>query len=547
MIVKKLFVFAMLLVGVSTLAAQTQPGTPTSVAASAPVANAVSHTTKAMHYRPGANTKLPFQTTDLMTGAIGEAKIEAKKTTINIEAKIQGVDEATKFGLEYLTYVLWAVSPEGRADNLGELMIKKGSAELKTSTDMQTFGLIVTAEPYFAVTQPGNMVIMEGAVPDGEVIGAKFELVGKGTYSSTNEHISNAIFGIDRSTPMELFEARNAVRIAHIAAGNKYATSILAKADQQLSQAEETYRSKQGKTAVDSAARETSQTAEEARIMAVKQKAEDEANARIAAEKQAAEDREAKARADAQAEAQRRAQAEEAQKQAEAATAEAQRMKAEAEAAAAEAARQKAEAEQAKADAVAQQQALAEQTAAAQRAAAESEQLRQKAEQLQQQAEAQRQQAEKEKQELRARLLAQLNSILSTRDSARGLIANMSDVLFKSGSFELLPGARERLAKVSGIVLAYPTLHLQVEGHTDAVGTDEYNQNLSERRAEAVRDYLVQQGIAANSIGARGFGKTQPIATNETAEGRQQNRRVELVLSGDAIGNTTASAGGAQQ
>jgi outer membrane protein OmpA-like peptidoglycan-associated protein len=545
-IVRKLYVFAVLVAGASMLAAQSQPGTPAS-AATAPVANAVSHTTKAMHYRPGANTKLPFQTTELMTGAVGEAKIEAKKTTITVDAKIQGVDEATKFGLEYLTYVLWAVSPEGRADNLGELVIKKGTAELKTSTDMQTFGLIVTAEPYFAVTQPGNMVIMEGAVPDGEVIGAKFELVGKGTYSSTNEHISNAIFGIDRSTPMELFEARNAIRIAHIAAGDKYATSILAKADKQLAQAEETYRSKQGKTAVDSAARETSQTAEEARIMAVKQKAEDESNARIAAEKKAAEDREAKAHADAQAEAQRREQAEQAQKQAEAATAEAQRMKAEAEAAAAEAAQQKAEAEQAKAEAVAQQQALAEQTAAAQKAAAESEQMRQKAEQLQQQAEAQRQQAEKEKQELRARLLAQLNSILSTRDSARGLIANMSDVLFKSGSFELLPGARERLAKVSGIVLAYPTLHLQVEGHTDSVGTDDYNQSLSEHRAEAVRDYLVQQGIAANSVDARGFGKTQPIATNETAEGRQQNRRVELVLSGDAIGNTTASAGGTQQ
>src|SRR5437868_5347539 len=335
---------------------------------------------------------------------------------------------------------------------------------------------------------------------------------------------------------MQLFEARNAVRIAHIAAGDKYATSILAKADQQLSQAEQTYRSKQGKTAIDSAARETSQTAEEARIMAVKQKAEYEANARIAAEKQAAEDREAQARADAQSEAQRRAQAEEAQKQAEAATAEAQRMKAEAEAAAADAARQKAEAEQAKAEAVAQQQALAEQTAQAQKAAAASEQLRQKAEQLQQQAESQRQQAEKEKQELRARLLAQLNSILSTRDSARGLIANMSDVLFKTGSFELLPGARERLAKVSGIVLAYPTLHLSVEGHTDSVGSDEYNQQLSEKRAQAVRDYFVQQGIPSDAVAASGFGKTAPVASNDTADGRKQNRRVELVLSGDAIG-----------
>jgi outer membrane protein OmpA-like peptidoglycan-associated protein len=217
-------------------------------------------------------------------------------------------------------------------------------------------------------------------------------------------------------------------------------------------------------------------------------------------------------------------------------------MKAEAEAAAAEAARQKAEAEQAKAEAVAQQQALAEQTAKAQQQAAQSDQLRQEADKLREQAEQSRQQAEKEKQDLRARLLQQLNSILSTRDSARGLIANMSDVLFKTGSFELLPGARERLAKVSGIVLAYPSLHLQVEGHTDSVGSDEYNQQLSERRADAVRDYIVQQGISAQSIEAKGFGKTDPIASNETTEGRQQNRRVELVLSGDAIGKT-AEAG----
>jgi len=526
------------------VAAQSQPSAVANVSASV---GSVSHTTKATHYRPGANTKVLFQATDLMSGANGEAKIEAKKTSVNIEAKIQNVDEATKFGMEYLTYVLWAVSPEGRAVNLGELMIEKGQAHVKASTDLQTFGLIVTAEPYSEVSQPGNMVVMEGAVPQGEEISAKFDLVSKGTYSSTNAHIQDAIFGIDRNTPMELFEARNAVRIAHIAAGDKYATSILTKADQQLSQAEQAYRSKQGKTSVESAARETEQTAEEARVMAVKQKAEDEAQAKAAADKKAAEDREAQARADALAEAQRRAEAEEAQKQAEAAKAEAERMKAEAEAAAQEAARQKEAAEQAKAEALAQQQALADQAAKAQQAAAQSDQLRVQAEQMRQQAEAQRQQAEKEKQELRARLLQQLNSILATRDSARGLIANMSDVLFKSGSFELLPGARERLAKISGIVLAYPTLHLQVEGHTDSVGSDEYNQELSEHRAEAVRDYLVQQGISADSIGARGLGKTEPIASNETAEGRQQNRRVELVLSGDAIGDSTSASLSTQQ
>ncbi len=524
---KYFLVCATLLLSSSLTIAQA-PGTSTTASAG----TNVSRTLRAMHFRQGSSIKIAFQATDQMRGASGEAKIEGKKANVAIDAKFQGLDDATKFGLEYLTYVLWAVSPQGRAESLGELVVEKGNAHLKASTDMQTFGMIVTAEPYFAVTQPGDTVVAESVAPEGmaqgENIETKYELLGRGTYSAANQKIQNAIFGIDRTTPMQLFEARNAVRIAHIAAGDKYATSILPKADQLLMQAETSYRQKQGKPAIEAAARETTQTAEEARVMAVKQRADDEAQAKAAAEKAAAEAREAKARADADAEAQRRAQAEEAQKQAEDAKAAAEKAKAEAEQAAAEAARQKEEAEKAKAEALAQQQALAEQAAKAQQAAAQSEQLRQ--------------QAEKEKQELRARLLQQLNSVLATRDTARGLIANMSDVLFKTGSYELAPGARERLAKVSGILLAYPSLHVQIEGHTDSVGGDEYNQTLSENRANAVKDYFVQQGISADSIEARGFGKTQPIATNDTPEGRQQNRRVELVLSGDAIGNTETQA-----
>lgn len=507
---------------------QTRTG-PSSLTPSS--ANSVSRTAQAIQYHQGGTVKLDFRATELMANASGEAKVEAKKANITIDAKFQGLQDATKFGLEYLTYVLWAISPEGRAVNLGELGLDHSNARLKTATDMQTFGLIVTAEPYFAVTQPGNTVVLESVVPEniaqGENIEAKYELLGRGTYSAANERIQNAIFGIDRTTPLQLFEARNAVRIAHIAAGDKYATSILAKADQQLMQAETAYRQKQGKPAIESAARDTTQTAEEARVMGVKQRAEDEAQAKAAADKLAAERREAQARSDAEAEAKRRAEAEEAQRQAEAAKAEAERLKAQAEQAAQEAARQKEEAEKAKAEAIAQQQALAAETAKAQQAAAQSEQARQ--------------QAEKEKLDLRARLLQQLNAVLATRDTARGLIANMSDVLFKTGRFELMPTARERLAKVSGIVLAYPSLHLQVEGHTDSVGSDEYNQTLSEKRADAVRDFLVQQGVSAESIEARGFGKAVPIASNDTPEGRQQNRRVELVLSGDAIGNGTSS------
>lgn len=506
----------------------------------------VSRTTKAVNYRrAGGSTKIDFQGTELMSNANGEAKVQNKGNRIEIEAKFTGLDEATKFGLEYLTYVLWAVSPQGRAVNLGEIVLKNGGGEVKAITDMQTFGMIVTAEPYFAVTQPGNTVVLEnvfGPATLGKVenIDASYELLGRGVYSSSNTKIENAIFGIDRKTPLELFEARNAVRIAHIALADKYAAPTLAKAEQQLRDAEGVYAHKGDKKAVEAAAREVVGTAEEARVMAVKQKAEEDAQAKIAADKKAAEEREAKAHADAAAEAQRRVEAEEARKQAEAAQAEAVRMKQEAEQAAQEAARQKAEAEQASAAALVQQQAA---QAAAEQAARDRSAAQADAEKARQAAA----QAEAEKVQLRAQLLAQLNSILQTRDSARGLIVNMSDVLFDTGSSTLKPGAREKLAKISGILLAHPGLTMQIEGHTDSVGSDEFNQMLSERRADTVRDFLAEQGVPASSISARGFGKTQPVATNDTPEGRQRNRRVELVVNGDAIGKPAATTPATQQ
>ncbi|HLK52603.1 MAG TPA: OmpA family protein [Candidatus Angelobacter sp.] len=501
----------------------------------------VHRTTKAVNYRLRGDTiKVDFHGTELMQNASGEAKVTGKKSSVEIEAKFDGLDDPTKFGLEYLSLVLWAISPEGRAVNLGELVVDHNGSRVKAITDMQTFGMIVTAEPYFAVNQPGNMVVLENTfnaatVGRQENIDAKYELLGRGTYSATNTKIQDAIFGIDRKTPRVLFEARNAVRIANISAADKYAPTIITKATQQLRQAEEAYVQKRDKTTVETLARETVSTAEEARVMAVKQKAEEDAQAKAAADKKAAEDREAKARQDAILEAQRRQAAEDARLQAEqartqalAAQADAERMKAEAIQARQEAENARKEADAARAAAEQQKDALAVEADKARKAAQESDRLRQ--------------QAEQEKADLRAQLLQQLNTILATRDTARGLIANMSDVLFKTGSYELLPGARERLAKVSGIIIAHPGLHLEVEGHTDSVGSDDYNQKLSENRAQAVRDYLVQQGIADNGIVFRGLGKTQPVASNDTPDGRQQNRRVELVLSGEAIGMKTANA-----
>jgi outer membrane protein OmpA-like peptidoglycan-associated protein len=231
-----------------------------------------------------------------------------------------------------------------------------------------------------------------------------------------------------------------------------------------------------------------------------------------------AQQQEAEAKAQAEQESRQREQAERDRQTAEQARADADRARQEAEAA--------------KADALAQQQAAQSQAQQADQARAQAEQARL--------------QAEQEKEQARARLLQQLNQVLQTRESARGLIVDMPDVLFDTGKYTLKPGARERLAKVAGILMAYPDLHVQVEGHTDNVGGVDFNQQLSEKRAAAVRDFLVQQGVKSTDIESRGFGMDQPVATNATATGRQLNRRVDLVVTGQAIGTTAGVASPAQ-
>ncbi len=487
-------------------------------------AQVVSRTTKAVDYRHrGGSTRVDLKGTELMPQARGEARVESRTGRLEINAKLSGMQPANKFGLEYLTYVLWAVTPEGRANNLGEIILKEGTSEVRVTTDLQAFGLIVTAEPYFAVTQPSDLVVAQNIVRADtkgreEAIDVKYELLPKGLYASSVEPLRDVVYGIDSKAPLDIFQARNAVRIARAAKADQYASSTFAKAEQDLKQAEDYYRRKQGRTPIGTVAREAAQTAEEARVMSLKHQEEE----RVEKEKEAAAGREAQAKAETETETRRREQAETERASAEQAKAEAERSKQESDIAAQKAAKERQEAEAAKAAALAQQQALQ----------AENKQVRSQAEV----AEQGRQKAEEEKAEMRARLLQQLNAILVTRDTARGLIATMPDVLFETNRFTLKPGARESMAKLAGILLAYPDLRLEVDGHTDSVGSDAYNQQLSEKRAASVRDYLAQQGIPISSVAVRGFGKTQPIASNATAAGRQQNRRVELVVSGEVIG-----------
>ena len=492
----------------------------------------VSRTTKAVNYRHrSGSTNIDFRGTPLMPQATGEAVVNSKQGRIEINVRMEHLVPATKYGPEYLTFVMWAITPEGRPKNLGEVLLNGSNSKLDVTTDLQTFGLIVTAEPYFAVTQPSDVVVMENFIRTDtqgtiEQIDAKYELLQRGQYVLNVKPTDLAAMAIDKKTPLELYEARNAVRIARWTGAEQYSADTLKKADVSLQNAEDELRGKIGKKTVAQNSRDAAQEAEDARLITI-QKMQDEQAAR---DKAAADQREADARAQAaQAEAQR-ASAERARQEAERSQAEAERVRIQAQT---EAERTRLEA-QAQADRAAKERADAEAARAAAEAQAQSAQAQ--ADQARMAAE----RAEQEKTQLREQIRQQLNVILQTRETARGLIVNMSDVLFDSGQYTLKPGAREKLAKIGGIILAHQGLKLQIEGHTDSIGGDELNQRLSERRASSVRDYLVSQGVSMDAVTARGFGKSQPVTDNTTAVGRQQNRRVELVVSGEAIG-TSAS------
>ena len=508
--------------------------------------NVYARTARAVNYRNrGGSTSVDFKGTELMPSITGHAKIDGKAGRLAIDADLDHLGPTSAIGPQYLTYVLWAVTPEGRAVNLGEVLPNgNGRDKLSVTTDLQAFGLIVTAEPYFAVTHPSDKVVAENVIPTGvkgfeEPIDAKFDVLEGREYTIDAPPDQLPSAQAQPNVPLDLLEARNAVAIAKAAGAQQYAGDSVQKAEDMLQRAEDYYQRKQGRTPIGTAARGATQMAEDARVLTLRKKESE----REEAARRAAADAQAKAEADAES---AKRDAEQAQAQAN------------------EDARKRAEAEQARAEAerqqatmLAQQQASEAQLAAAHNAAddaqrrlqdaqnqmAQAEQERQQAEMQSQQAQQQTQQAQQqaqqaiqEKEQMRARLREQLNQVLQTRDTARGLIVSMPDVLFDFNKYTLKSEARERLAKISGIVEAYPGLKLQVEGHTDSIGSDEYNVQLSEKRADSVRAYLISNGVRPDSVSAQGFGKADPVADNSTASGRKLNRRVDMVVSGDVIG-----------
>jgi outer membrane protein OmpA-like peptidoglycan-associated protein len=495
----------------------------------------VSRNVQAVNYRHrSGSSKLDFAGTDLMSSANGEAKVNSKRGSIKIEAEFANLARPMTFGNEYLTYVLWAISPEGRALNLGEVLVGENHrSKVLVTTDLQAFALIVTAEPYYAVRQPSDVVVLENVVREdtkgtSESVNAKYELMERGGYIPTGYKFDPVI--LNARLPLEFFEARNAMRIAQSEGAEQYAGSTYEHSVQLMNNADEYATRKHIDTkSLIAVSREAVQTSEDARAIAVKKLDE----MRLADERQDSADAQAKSQGQADDAMRQKERAESARNQAESDTQTAQAAKAQAEWDAGKARADAADAQnaalQAKSDMANSQAASATALSAAQ---ADADQSRLAA----QQSQASAQQAETDKAAMRMKLSEQLNSILQTRDSARGLIVSMSDVLFDTGKYSLKPGAREKLAKVAGILLGYPSLNIEVGGYTDNVGSDSMNQTLSENRAGSVRDYLVQEGVLMNSVSARGFGNTLPVASNDNSSGRQQNRRVELLVSGEAIG-----------
>jgi outer membrane protein OmpA-like peptidoglycan-associated protein len=489
----------------------------------------ISRSVQAVNYEHrSGSSKVDFAGTDLMPSANGEAKINSKRGSIEIKAEFGELRKPTSFGNEYLTYILWAISPEGRAVNLGEVLVGDNHrSKVEVTTDLQAFALIVTAEPYYAVRQPSNVVVLENVVRDStkgttEAVNAKYELMERGGYIPTGYKFDPVVLNAD--LPLEFFEARNALRIAQSEGAEQYASVSYEHALALMNKADEAATQKHmDRKPLIALSREAVQTSEDAREIAVKKLGE----IRLANERQASTDAQARSQAHADAATRQKEKAQTAAMKAEAAKAQAESDAANART---DAANAQTAAAQAKTDMANSQAASASAVSAAE---ADADQSRLAA----QQAQANAQQADTDKAAMRAKLSEQLNSILQTRDSARGLIVSMSDVLFDTGKYSLKPGAREKLAKVAGILLAYPGLDIEVGGYTDNVGGDAMNQILSENRAGSVRDYLVKEGVSTNSVTAKGFGNTLAVATNSDAAGRQQNRRVELVVSGEAIGS----------
>jgi outer membrane protein OmpA-like peptidoglycan-associated protein len=464
----------------------------------------IERTVKAVDYQyRQIPTRVDFKGTVLLPHGRGEAVVESKRGRTEIEAKFERVEAPARFGHEYLTYVLWAITAEGHPKNLGEVLANGSDrAHLHVTTDLQAFGMIVTAEPYSAVRQPSDVVVMENEIrPDTigatEAIQPKYELLPRGHYTYT---VPDDLQAAGRNAPtlpmdqyealVQLYEAQNAVQIAKAVGADRYAAETYNRAEDLLRSARQMQDRKGDRSALVTTARQAAQTAEDARMIAMKRQQDDELQ---------------NARDQAALEQQRRIQAEgEAQRARNEGAADRASLDAE------RSARQRAEAE---AGSLSTPQPLPANPAPAV---------------VTTQPAANRQASQK--MDTRMKLLQQISRVFPARDTPRGLVVTVSDADFRGTM--LHPVLLSRLSTLGAIIATEPGLSVEVEGHLDRA-----DEQSSYMRAAAVRDALTRGGIPQASISARGMGNSRPLVSNAAAGGRERNRRVEITISGDAIGS----------
>lgn len=464
--------------------------------------------TLAVRYKDNDDTSVNITGTALNPQAFGKAEIKRKEGRTRIKLKMQNLGHPQALGAYYTTYILWAIAPEGQADNLAELPIKS-EFDVDVTTSFQTFGLIITGEPHSAVKLPSPVIVAENTLrkgTEGGIEASRIEYSGDaGTFYVVSD---TPAMNADYNTPLIVLGARRSVEIARHAGARRFAEPELREAEVKLAALEQTWPSlRRREDKFSGLAHDVMRLGERARELA----GERIAAARLDAERRAASNTIA-----------------EAQNEADRARSDADRARDEADRAREQTAAYQEAVTRAQKELEEARRRVDQAQTEAERAKANEDLARAEAERARVEA----QQAKQDKNDLQQKLYMSISAILETRREARGLIVNLSDVLFDFNQASLKPGAREKLSKLAGILLAYPgTYHIEIEGHTDAVGSQDYNQKLSEDRAQSVSSYLSKESIPSDHIrGVRGFGKLRPVATNDTPEGRQMNRRVEIII-----------------
>lgn len=455
--------------------------------------------------------KLAMKGTDLARNASGEVRVRSRTNFNELDLRVKGLPTPQSLGPEFLTYVVWAISPAGIGSNLGELALERGEGRLRAQTDLQSFGLIVTAEPYFATSMPSDSAVLQNAPsPDEKRTPAQSPVAGRfmprGQYRVGAEAGEVKPFSFEPGVPLDVYQARNALQIAKRTRMDQFVNTAYGQAEDLLKRADELYFGGDARAST-AAAREAVQVVGDGvRISLERQEA-----LRNDLLQRAADDRVRRATSTAEDASRRMEEALRMQQSAQEA------------ARAAELQRQKAEDEM---------RLAVEERRRAQQEAIQAREVAQKLVQ--------------EQHQLRDLLIQRLNQVLETEDTDRGLVVKLSDILFDPGRFTLKPETRVLLARIAGILSWAPGIQVQVEGHTDNTGDATRNQALSEQRAAAVANFLVEQGMPASNLSSVGYGESRPLEPNSTRTGRERNRRVDLVLSGEMIGASIAPGSPAQ-